>query len=123
MPSSGALSGVIVLFDKDEDWFLNGDSPPDQIDFSSTAIHEIGHAIGINHSEQPQALMAATYSKTIFELQVDDKEAAISIYGQNDLEKLKYIVFSIQQSEGIFILLISQKEIILKITMLLRLRV
>ena len=93
VPSSGALSGVIVLFDKDEDWFLNGDSPPDQIDFSSTAIHEIGHAIGINHSEQSQALMAATYSKTIFELQVDDKEAAISIYGQNDLEKVEVYRF------------------------------
>ena len=93
LPTFGPLSGVMVKFDADEDWFLNGDSPPDQIDFSSTAIHEIGHAIGINHSEKIQALMAATYSKTIFELQPDDKEAAISIYGGNDLEKVEVYRF------------------------------
>ncbi|MDC1172655.1 matrixin family metalloprotease, partial [Alphaproteobacteria bacterium] len=62
VPSFGALSGVIVSFDADEDWFLGGDSPPDKIDFSATVIHEIGHAIGINHSETPQSLMNGTYS-------------------------------------------------------------
>ena len=74
------LSKVIVLFDVDEDWFLDGDSPPDQIDFSSTAVHEIGHAIGINHSEKSQALMNASYSTIIFELQPDDKEARFNLW-------------------------------------------
>ena len=102
VPSFGALSGVIVIFDEDEDWFLGGDSPPDQIDFSSTAIHEIGHAIGINHSEKSQALMNASYSKTIFDLQPDDKEAVISIYGENDLAKVEVYRFFNSTAGGHF---------------------
>ena len=102
VPSSGALSKVIVLFDVDEDWFLDGDSPPDQIDFSSTAVHEIGHAIGINHSEKSQALMNASYSTIIFELQPDDKEAAILIYGENDLDKVEVYRFFNSTAGGHF---------------------
>tara|TARA_Y100000589_G_scaffold331639_1_gene386070 strand:+ start:921 stop:1937 length:1017 start_codon:yes stop_codon:yes gene_type:complete len=102
VPSFGALSGVIVIFDVAEDWFVDGDAPPDQIDFSSTAIHEIGHAIGINHSEKSQALMNASYSKTIFELQPDDKEAAISIYGESDLPKVEVYRFFNSNAGGHF---------------------
>ena len=41
MPATGALSNVVVAFDINEDWFLFGDAPSGQIDFSSTALHEI----------------------------------------------------------------------------------
>ena len=59
MPSFGALSDVVIILDVDEDWFLNGDAPPENIDFSATVTHEIGHAIGIGHSQKSQALMNA----------------------------------------------------------------
>ena len=88
IPSSGPLENVIVAFDRSEKWFLDGDSPPNQIDFSSTAIHEIGHAIGIGHSSSTIALMNASYSQTIFTLQQDDIDAAVFIYGANDVEKV-----------------------------------
>ena len=38
----------LVILDLNENWFLVGDAPEDQVDFSSTVTHELGHAIGIN---------------------------------------------------------------------------
>jgi hypothetical protein len=93
IPSSGPLENVIVAFDRDEDWFLNGDAPSDKIDFSSTAIHEIGHAIGIDHSNSQDALMNARYSETIFDLMQDDIEAAVAIYGTNDVLQIEIYRF------------------------------
>ena len=52
VPSFGPLEKVEVAFDIQEEWFVEGDAPLNKIDFSSTAIHEIGHAIGIDHSEK-----------------------------------------------------------------------
>ncbi len=89
VPASGKLSNVIVALDVEEDWFVFGDAPRNQIDFSSTATHEIGHAIGIDHSETTQSLMNASYSADIFELQQDDIDAAISIYGRNEIVKVE----------------------------------
>ena len=80
VPTSGPLSDVIVTLDLAEDWFVGGDSPPGQIDFSSTVTHEIGHAIGIDHSENGAALMNALYS-TIFNIQ-QTILTGVSIYGK-----------------------------------------
>tara|TARA_B100000575_G_scaffold277418_1_gene263724 strand:- start:966 stop:1976 length:1011 start_codon:yes stop_codon:yes gene_type:complete len=88
VPFTGALSNVVVAFDINEDWFLSGDAPSGQIDFSSTALHEIGHAIGIDHSDSAMALMNANYSEIIFDLQTDDIGAAELIYGPNVGEKM-----------------------------------
>ena len=46
------LKNVIVALDINEDWFFGGDAPSNKIDFSATATHEIGHAIGIDHSDK-----------------------------------------------------------------------
>ena len=88
-PSTGPLNQVVVAFDINESWFVNGDSPPNQIDFSSTAIHEIGHAIGIDHSEKQQAIMNSSYSTDIFSLQTDDIDAATNIYGSNGVVRIE----------------------------------
>jgi len=87
-PSTGPLNQVIVAFDRDEDWFVGGDAPVNLIDFSSTAIHEIGHAIGIDHSETNQSIMRASYSREIFDLQRDDINAVTDIYGQNEIIRI-----------------------------------
>lgn len=88
VPSSGPLENTIVAFDVEEDWFLSGDAPAGKIDFSSTATHEIGHAIGIDHSESSQALMNSEYSTVIFNLQQDDIDAAVAIYGENLIQPI-----------------------------------
>jgi hypothetical protein len=88
VPSSGSLDSVVVALDVEENWFLAGDAPPGQIDFSSTTTHEIGHAIGIDHSESQQALMNSIYSTTIFDIQQDDIDASVEIYGSNDIVRI-----------------------------------
>ena len=88
LPSAGGLKIVTVMLDVDEEWFLGGDAPTNKIDFSSTVTHEIGHAIGIDHSQSKNALMNAAYSRTIFDLQSDDINAATAIYGENEIVQL-----------------------------------
>ncbi len=93
IPSLGPLNKVVIALDFSEDWFLGGDSPADKIDFSSTVTHEIGHAIGIDHSGDRQALMNAAYSTTIFEIQKDDIDAAVTLYGSNDIIRIDVFRF------------------------------
>lgn len=88
IPSTGKLNDVVIALDSTEDWFLGGNAPIEQIDFSSVVTHEIGHAIGIDHSESEQALMAAEYSSSIFTIQPDDINAVEEIYGASDVERI-----------------------------------
>ena len=88
VPSTGKLNDVVIALDSSEDWFLGGNAPIEQIDFSSVVTHEIGHAIGIDHSESEQALMAAEYSSSIFTIQPDDINAVEEIYGASDAERI-----------------------------------
>jgi len=53
-------------------------------DFGSAGGHELGHTIGIGHSSDPAAVMAAYYKKIFpFKLHIDDEQAAEAIYNMN----------------------------------------
>jgi hypothetical protein len=83
VPSSGPLASVIIRFDSNEDWFVGGDASLGQKDFSYVATHEIGHGIGIDHSNDASSLMFDAYNDNTFNLQADDIDAAQHIYGDS----------------------------------------
>ncbi len=69
-------------FDEDET-YTHG--VPDGVNFFYTAAHEIGHTLGLDHSNVPNSLMWP-WGKTFvtnFVLPKDDKDAIQSIYGAN----------------------------------------
>jgi peptidoglycan hydrolase-like protein with peptidoglycan-binding domain len=77
-PNSGALSGDLH-FDEAETWTVN--LPPSGIDLVTVAGHEIGHALGLAHSNVNGALMFAFYGGAHRNLESDDVSGIQSIYG------------------------------------------
>ncbi len=69
---------VFLHFDDDERWV---DSDTGDIDLLTVAAHEIGHTLGLEHTNDPNALMFPSYSGPHRFLGQDDIAGAQSLYG------------------------------------------
>jgi hypothetical protein len=69
---------VFLHFDDDERWV---DSETRNVDLLTVAAHEIGHTLGLDHSDDPKALMYASYSGPRRFLGTDDIAGIQSLYG------------------------------------------
>ncbi len=77
-PNPYDKSQVFLHFDDDEHW-VNSDIQ--DVDLLTVAAHEIGHTLGLAHSNDPSALMYASYSGPHRSLAPDDISGVQSIYG------------------------------------------
>jgi hypothetical protein len=77
-PNPYADRQVILHFDDDERW-VNSDRQ--NVDLLTVAAHEIGHVLGLDHSNDPDALMYPAYQGPRRFLGDDDIAGAQSLYG------------------------------------------
>lgn len=57
----------------------------DGIHLGAVSLHEIGHLLGLSHSEDPSAIMFPTYSSSRLQLDQDDINGINELYGQQRL--------------------------------------
>lgn len=80
-PGYDTFDFVEIRFDTAEVWTTNPDYAGfEMVNFFTTALHEIGHALGLGHSSDANAIMYFATNTTV-DLTADDIAGAQAIYG------------------------------------------
>lgn len=87
-PPCGGPNAGDLHFDEAETWT---DDPSDAgILLLQVAIHEIGHLLGLSHSNDEQAIMFALYAPDRVSLGQDDVEGITNLYGEpSDITQIR----------------------------------
>lgn len=78
-PGNGVTAAGDIHFDTAELWKIGFGGPG--FDIFTVAAHEIGHAIGLDHTAVPSSLMNPYYTESLVGPQADDIAGARFIYG------------------------------------------
>ena len=78
-PVNGSTAAGDIHFDIGDSWKIGFGGPG--FDVFQVMAHEIGHAIGLDHTAVPSSLMNAFYTEAFAGVQADDIAGAVFIYG------------------------------------------
>lgn len=78
-PTNSFTAAGDIHFDTNDTWILG--SGGGGFNIFQVAAHEIGHAIGLDHTGVPLSLMNPVYTEAFFGPQADDIAGAVFIYG------------------------------------------
>ncbi len=81
-PSQQQITHSGIHFDLSENWSITDILEITEVDFFTVALHEIGHALGLGHSDDSFALMFPSYSLgAVKGLGTDDIAGITALYG------------------------------------------
>jgi hypothetical protein len=76
-----AIEQALVCLNPDHGWKVGFDGNEDVYDIRYTLVHEIGHAIGLDHPGPTGQVMAFRYTEAFEDLQPGDLRGAQRLYG------------------------------------------
>ncbi len=78
----------LVCLNPRQRWKVGFDGDLDAYDLRYTLIHEIGHAIGLNHAGPSGQIMSFRYAETFREPQAGDIRGVVALYGRPPVDRL-----------------------------------
>lgn len=81
-PWCGGTNAGLMILDSDEHW---AETAEDGIILYNVVLHEIGHLLGLSHSNNPSSIMHAQYHPRSNTISTDDIAGIESIYGSSSI--------------------------------------